>query len=125
MASDLGRQFALALAEKDADRLTRLLAPDVDFRGMTPEGFWKATGAAGVVDDVLFAHWFEQHDVIRSLVSLTTDTLIDRERVGYRLLVDRRGQTYLVEHQAYYAEKDGRISWMRLMCAGFRPLMRV
>jgi len=27
----------------------------------------------------------------------------------------------VVEHQAYYAERDGRIGWMRAVSSGFRP----
>jgi len=28
---------------------------------------------------------------------------------------------HLVEQQAYYSTTDGRISWMRVLCSGFRP----
>jgi hypothetical protein len=28
---------------------------------------------------------------------------------------------HLVEQQAYYSATDGRISWMRVICSGFRP----
>ena len=29
--------------------------------------------------------------------------------------------TDLVEQQAYYSATDGRISWRRVICSGFRP----
>jgi hypothetical protein len=28
---------------------------------------------------------------------------------------------FVVEQQAYLAERDGRIGWMRVVCSGFRP----
>jgi hypothetical protein len=84
----LGEQFARALAAKDFTRVTELLHPEVDFRGMTPGRFWEATGPAQVVDEILTS-WFEDQDV--------------------------------VEQQAYYSTTDGRISWMRVLCSGFRP----
>ena len=28
---------------------------------------------------------------------------------------------FVVEQQAYYEERDGRIGWMRVICSGFRP----
>jgi hypothetical protein len=49
MASDLGRDFAEALAHKDAARLKALLRPDVEFRAMTP---------------ILLGQWFEPCDEI-------------------------------------------------------------
>jgi hypothetical protein len=29
---------------------------------------------------------------------------------------------HLVEQQAYLSERDGRIGWLRVMCAGYRPV---
>jgi hypothetical protein len=45
----------------------------------------------------------------------------DRERVGYRFSVENPDGHFLVEQQAYVAERDGRICWMRVVCSGFRP----
>jgi len=28
---------------------------------------------------------------------------------------------FIVEQQAYYTERDRRITWMRVLCSGFRP----
>jgi hypothetical protein len=30
------------------------------------------------------------------------------------------GGRFMMEQQAYYAEQDGQIAWMRVMCSGFR-----
>jgi hypothetical protein len=41
--------------------------------------------------------------------------------VTYRLQVTRDGREYLVEQQAYYDTDGDQISWMRVLCAGYRP----
>jgi hypothetical protein len=41
--------------------------------------------------------------------------------VGYRFSVTNPDGRFLVEQEAYLAERDGRIGWMRVVCSGFRP----
>jgi hypothetical protein len=116
----LGEQFARALAAKDFGRVAELLHPEVDFRGMTPRRFWEATGPAQVIDEVLTS-WFEPQDVIEAVVDLETGRMVDRDRVAWRFAVSTPDGPHLVEQQAYYSTTDGRISWMRVLCSGFRP----
>jgi hypothetical protein len=116
----LGEQFARALAAKDFDRVRALLAPDVDFRGMTPSRYWEASDPDAVVTEVL-TQWFEPSDEIESLDALETDAFADRERVGYRFSVRNPDGLFTVEQQAYLEPRDGRIAWLRVMCSGFRP----
>jgi hypothetical protein len=121
--ADLGETFARRLAAKDRDALVALLADDIDFRGMTPGRIWEAATPAEIVDDVILGHWFEPHDVIRSLVSVETADVGDRSRVGYRLSVRNQDGDHVVEQQAYLSERDGQIAWLRIMCSGFRPVV--
>jgi hypothetical protein len=116
----LGEAFAQALSRKDFDEVSRLLHPQVDFRGLTPGRMWEASDARTVVDDVLTT-WFEPSDEIERLVSTQTDAFADRARVGYRLEGRNPDGPFVVEQQAYYGERDGRIGWMRVVCSGFRP----
>jgi len=53
-------------------------------------------------------------------VSQVRDDLADRKRGGYRLRVKRPDGQYLIEQQAYLSERDGQISWLRIMCSGYR-----
>jgi hypothetical protein len=117
----LGADFARALAEKDSGRLREILHPDVDFRGLTPNRNWEARGPDAVLS-ILFDHWLEDKDEIRALESVESDAVADRERVGYRFRVRNPDGDFLVEQQAYLAETDGRIGWMRVVCSGFRPV---
>jgi hypothetical protein len=116
----LARAFGEAVAAKDADGVRALLHPDLDFREMTPGKVWEAAGP----EDVLFAlgQWFEDSDVIEDLEQIDTDSFADRARVGYRLRVSNPDGRHLVEQQAFVGERDGRIGWLRIMCAGYRPL---
>ncbi len=120
-AATLGGEFARALAAKDFDRLAGLLAPDVDFRALTPRRFWEASAPADVVAGVL-RQWFEDSDEIEALEQVETDAFADRERVAYRFRVRNPEGLFLVEQQAYLSERDGRIGWMRVLCSGFRPI---
>jgi hypothetical protein len=118
--ADLGRLFAGALARKDSAAMAALLDAQVDFRGLTPSRSWEACGADAVLD-LLLAHWFEDSDEIEELASLETGAIADRRRVAYRFNVHSPDGSFVVEQQAYYTERDGRITWMRVLCSGFRP----
>jgi hypothetical protein len=116
-----GTLFAEAVAHKDAGALRALLHPEIDFRGMTPRSTWEAGDPDGVLDIVL-ANWFESSDEIDELVEAQTGAFADTERVGYRLAGHNPDGPFVVEQQAYLAERDGRIGWMRVVCSGFRPV---
>jgi len=118
--TSLGEAFAHALSRKDFEELTRILHPQVDFRGLTPGRMWEASDARSVVEDVLQS-WFEPSHELERLVSTDTDAFADRQRVGYRVEGHNSDGPFVVEQQAYYEERDGRIGWMRVVCSGFRP----
>jgi hypothetical protein len=116
----LGGEFARAVAAKDSGRLRELLHPEVDFRGLTPNYNWEANGPDAVLE-ILFDSWYEDDDEIRGIEALESDTVVDRERVGYRFSVSNSEGRFLVEQQAYLSERDGQIDWMRVVCSGWRP----
>jgi hypothetical protein len=117
----LGEEFARAFAAKDTDTLRQLLAPTVDFRGMTPGRFWEAQTPDQVLD-ILLANWVDQNDEVTALLSVEPgDAVVDTNRVGYRLAVMTPDGPHTVEQQMYYREEDGRLVFMRVVCSGFRP----
>jgi hypothetical protein len=118
--SDLGAEFAKALAAKDVARLLMLIHPEIDFRGMTPSRTWEATDREAVLE-ILLGSWFEPTDEIQALERLESDAFADRERVGYRLSVNNPEGHFIVEQQAYLAPRYGQIAWMRVLCSGYRP----
>jgi hypothetical protein len=117
--TEIGAEFARALAAKDSDRLLELMHPEIDFRGLTPNRSWEANGRDAVLS-VLLGQWFEDSDEIEGLEGLESDAFADRDRVGYRFSVTNPDGRFLVEQQAYLSARDGQIEWMRVLCSGFR-----
>ena len=118
--TSLGEDFARAVAAKDHDRVRQLLHPQLDFRAMTPKRIWDADGPEEVV--AALSTWFGEDDKIQGLDAVETDAFADRQRVGYRLRINNGDGEHLVEQQAYLSERDGQIGWLRIMCAGYRPV---
>ncbi len=118
--ADLGRAFVNALARKDFAEISTLVDPEIDFRGLTPNRAWEASGPRALVDDVL-SQWLEDSDHVEEVVSVETDSVADRQRIAYRLRVSNPDGAFIFEQQAYFTERDGRIDWMRALCSGFRP----
>jgi hypothetical protein len=120
-ATSLGTAFADAVASKDYARMADLLHPEVDFRALTPNRFWQANDPDTVIEEILKA-WIEPDEHVEELISVETDTVSDRERVGYRYRLRTPDGSFLVEQQAFLRERDGRIDWVRLVCSGSRPV---
>jgi hypothetical protein len=115
----LGPRFAQALATKNAEALRAVLHPDIDFRGLTPNRFWDAHDRDAVLEIVLGV-WFGPHDDLEELVLLESDAFADREQIRFRFRGRNRDGPMIVEQQAYLAERDGLIGWMRIVCSGQR-----
>jgi hypothetical protein len=121
MSDSVGRKFAEAIARKDADALTALLTPELDFRALTPRKFWEATAPAGVVE-IVFDNWFEDQDHIDALVEVTDGADVeDTHQVGYRFAITTPDGPHTVEQQAYYRVDGDQIDYLRVVCSGFRP----
>jgi hypothetical protein len=120
--NEIGERFAQALANKDSPGLLDLLDPDIDFRGLTPGRFWETTSAQALVDEIIFGAWFEAADHIDSLEDVQLGAVVDRKRVAYRLRVTNPDGIYVVEQQAYFELGNNQISWLRIMCSGFRAI---
>jgi hypothetical protein len=122
MPDGIGARFAHALATKDAQGLLAVLDPEVDFRGLTPGRFWEATSARALVHDIILGAWFEPNDHIDALEDVQLGSVADRDRVSYLLRVSNADGVHLVEQQAYFGVADGRISWLRVLCSGYRVI---
>lgn len=122
MSGSTGTRFADALARKDTTALRALLAPDVDFLGLTPRRLWEAGTVDGVLD-VLLGNWFAEQDRIDSLVQVTEgEPVADTRHVGYRLAITTPDGPHTVEQQAYYRVDGDRIGYLRVLCSGYRPV---
>jgi hypothetical protein len=118
--SSLGSGFAQALFAKDFDRVRELVDPAIDFRALTPRRIWDPADADELIDGVLKV-WFGDSAELERLAAVDTSEVGDRQRVAYRFEGHNPEGAFVVEQQAYYELSDERISWMRVMCSGFRP----
>ena len=118
-----GERFARAIAAKDVAGLRAVLADDVDFGALTPGRNWQASSAEQVADEFILGMWFGPGADIVELLSVQAGRVAGREHVAYRLLVRRAGADYLVEQQAYYDTDGPRITWLRILCAGYQPVL--
>jgi hypothetical protein len=115
-----GKEFAEALAAKDFLRAAEVLDPEVDFRALTPNVQWQASGPDDVVTSVL-REWLEDSDEVEGLVAFESSTFADREHMSYSWRGRNEDGPYIVEQQAYFTAEAGRIVWMRVLCSGKRP----
>jgi hypothetical protein len=118
-----GERFAQALAAKDAAALRALLADPVSFTALTPGRPWQAASAGEVIDEIILGRWFARA-LDMELESVSTGHVADCQHVAYRLGVRTADGDYLVEQQAYYGTDDRRITWMRVLCSGYQPVLR-
>ena len=116
----LGAQLARAIAAKDGAQLRALLSTPVTFRALTPSRFWDAEDPLGV-SDIVLGTWFGPDKTVTEVISIRTDTVGDVAKVSYRIAVDLDTGPSVIEQVAYYSEKDGQITQLRLLCSGFRP----
>ena len=72
--------------------------------------------------DFVFGVWFRPHDELEELLLLESDAFADREQIRFRFRGHNQDGPMIVEQQAYLAERDGRIGWMRIVCSGQRSL---
>jgi hypothetical protein len=115
-----GERFARAIAAKDADALAATMADGIDFQALTPGRHWQGFSPRQVAEEIVLGMWFGPGAAITGM-DVTTGEVGGRQHVAYRLQVTRDGLGYLVEQQAYYDTEGGQISWLRILCAGYRP----
>jgi hypothetical protein len=120
VGESVGERFVAAFAAKDFQRAGELLDPEVDFRALTPNRAWEASGADAVVSEVL-TRWLEDSDHVEGISDIETGGVADRKRVAFRVRGHNDDGPFILEQQAYYTERDGRIDWLRMLCSGMRP----
>ena len=118
-AAALGARFVDALAAHDHEALAGVLHPEIDFRGLTPNQAWHVSDADAVLEIVL-GRWFAPSNRIEAIELVEHNAFADREQLRFRFSGHNADGAFVVEQQAYLAERDGRIGWMRVVCSGYR-----
>lgn len=115
-----GRRFVDAIVARDREGLRAAVTDDVDFKALTPGRFWEAGDPAGV-EGIVLGSWFEDQDRITDVLDVSEDDVADTRRLGYRFAITNGNGPQLVEQQAYYRADGDRVSYVRIVCSGFRP----
>jgi hypothetical protein len=119
--SGIGTAFVEAIAARDVRRAVALLHPEIDFRAMTPNRIWEATGPGGV--EAILREWFEDPDEdVHGIAATEPVSLEGTLRVGWLVHISDADGPHIFEQQAYVRERDARIEWMRVICSGWIPL---
>lgn len=117
-----GLRFAQALAAKDPAAISALLTADVDFKALTPGRFWDAVEPDATVE-ILLGRWFPPQDEIDELLEVSEgDPVEDTAHVSYRFALTTPDGPHTAEQQVYYRVAGERISYLRVLCSGFRPV---
>lgn len=121
MAS-VGQRFAQALATKDSAAISALLTEDVDFKALTPGRFWDAADPESTLE-ILLGTWFKPQDEIEEVLEVSEgDPVEDTAHVRYRFALTTPDGPHTAEQQVYYRVAGERISYLRVLCSGFRPV---
>jgi ketosteroid isomerase-like protein len=113
----IGRAFAYAIARRDFRELGDLLHADVELRALTPRSTWEPAAHDAALD--VLRTWFGDCRIDK--VECVDGTAVgDRSHVAYRFTGQRPDGPFVIEQQAYFTERDGRIDWIRILCSGFR-----
>jgi TusA-related sulfurtransferase len=120
MATDLTVNAQVqALAARDRPGLLAGLADDVRLRAQLPRRDVERIGAGAVADELL--GWFDDVPEIvvqRAQAQPLADLWHAEFRFGLRGLTPEQ----VVEQHWYCTVEDGRVTALRLICSGFRPL---
>ena len=66
--------------------------------------------------------WFAGGRQITAVSLVEDDTVGDVSKITYRMSVATESGPTVIEQVAYYAGQDDRITQLRLVCSGFRPV---
>ncbi len=121
--ADAVNAFVDAVVARDFAEAQRLLHPEVDFRGMTPNRIWEAEGPADV--ESALRMWLDNpaRDVER-VDAIETGEIQDTVRTGWLVHGTGADGPFVFEQQVYARERDGRVDWLRVMCTGPRAAAR-
>jgi hypothetical protein len=115
-----GEALVRALASRDREGLRRLMADEVSFKALSPGRFWEAS-TPDEVASIYFDEWFEETHMLERVTSFEEgEALPDLDRVAFRFELITPSGPRVVEQQTYYQAAEGRITYLRVLCSGFR-----
>ena len=117
--TNIGQTYLDALAERDFERIEKLLHPNIRFRGLIPRAEREESTAQEAVS--WLRCWFETAEVF-IVTQYSIDQVIDRLHIAYRVLIRVQDVWQEFAQQIYCIVENELIVDMALLCSGFRPL---
>ena len=119
-AQPVGAEFIRALADQDFSAAEAMLAPEVEFKALTPsQGFIDLSGPEAVMG--LMREWYGTAEAVESLEAYR---ILQRHHVNYRIRWQSPEDGLMVfeQHAFYDVDDSGRISRWHLVCSGDQPV---
>src|SRR5690348_14750618 len=119
LLTTIGQAYLAALAERDFERIEKLLHPHLRFRGLVPHTIREGASA----EDALswFRKWFGGAEIFK-LTQCSTGQVVDRLSIAYQAHVHSQdGWEVVAQHLSCVVEQELIVD-MALLCSGFRPL---
>ena len=116
-AERVAEQFVGALVRQDFVGLAACFSPEPRFRALVPRGLREASSPED--SSRYFQGWFGAAARIE-LVERSSQPMLDRQHMAWRLRVHGASGPRLVEQQVYATVRDGRFVEFDLLCSGFR-----
>jgi TusA-related sulfurtransferase len=118
---DVAAAFLDALAAREFTTARSVLAEDVRFRMLVPDGLMTDEGAEATIG--WFRSWFAEADPFE-VDAASAEEVEGRAAVTYRLRLHRANGWHLIEqHLMLDVDADGRVAAIDLLCSGFRPII--
>ncbi len=117
----VARRFLDAIATRDFDGLSAILAADVWMRALLPREIVETHSVADTMEK--FRSWFAPHETLEVLAT-EQRTVEGREFLAYKLLVRPDWAPdvwHVVEQSGYCRVVDDRVTRIDLVCTGFFP----
>jgi len=111
------KTFAVAMAERDLDRLGAAITETVRMRCLLPGGPIEDHGRADVL--ARFESWFEDMDTVE-LVDVRSEDVIDKLLIHYRLTLTQGATRWATTQTLVCKVDDDRLAVIDLLCSGMR-----
>ena len=118
-----GERFARALAHQDKDALCAVLADTVDFQALTPRRHWQASTGRQAAEEIILGTGSMPGRRSSSCARWPPGRWRTASTSPTGCGCARTAHDYLVEQQAYYRTDGPRITWMRILCSGYQPIV--
>jgi TusA-related sulfurtransferase len=119
LLTKIGQAYLAALAERDFERIEKLLHPHLRFRGLVPHTTREGASAEEALS--WYRRWFGDAEDF-TLTQCSTGQVVDRLSIAYQAHIRSQDGWQIVAQHLYCIVEQELIVDIALLCSGFRPL---